>query len=73
MADANLQEREMTRNIIQPKTVHLAICVYEHVEDIYEKTMSEIERATDRMLDNILEAIHVSDGEVIPSLLPGSS
>ena len=58
-------EREMTRNLIQPKTVYLAICV--HVGKYFdyqyqEKTVSELERATNGALNDVLEGIYVSDG-----------
>ena len=72
-AEANdLLEREKTRNLIQPKTVHLAICVdiNEYVDyDFEEKTMSEIERATDGALDDALEGIYVNYGGIIPNRL----
>ena len=55
-------EREMRRNLIQPKTVRLAICVYKYVKGFYGKTMSEIERATEGALDDVLKDIYVSNG-----------
>ena len=60
-ADVNIQEREMTRNLIHPKTVHLAICVEKFI-NFYGKTMSEIEKATEGVLDDALEGIYLSDG-----------
>ena len=62
-AEANdLLEREMTRNLIYPKIVHLVICVGIKRDDYEGKTILGIERATDGMLDDVLESIHVSDG-----------
>ena len=56
---------EKTRNLIHPKTVHLAICV--GIETYVKKfkvkmTMSEIERATNTALDDVLESIYLRDG-----------
>ena len=63
LTEANdLRERETTRNLIQQKIVHLAICVgiRNYVGHTLEKkTMSEIERATDNALDGALEAIYL--------------
>ena len=59
---SDLPEREMTRNLIYPKTVHLAICVPTYLEDINGKTMLEIEKATDGGLDDTLEGIYVREG-----------
>ena len=59
-AEKNPKEKEKTRNLIQPKMVHLAICVHigKYVSSPYEnKPMSEIEKVTDRALDNTLEGI----------------
>ena len=65
----DLQEMEITRNLIQPKTVHLVICLsfssffkYMTARDYKGKTMSQIEMETDRILDDELEGIYVSDG-----------
>ena len=61
----NLPEREMTRNLIYPKIVHLAICVNinKYVESEYgDKTMSEIEGATNGALDDVLEGIYLNYG-----------
>ena len=60
-AAKDLLEREISRNLIQPKSVHLAICVKIQRNDYEDKTMLEIERATDRTLGNALEGIHMSD------------
>ena len=61
----SLPEREKTRSLVQPKIVHLAICVVirEYVGLAYEeKTLLDIETATDRALDDTLEGIYMSDG-----------
>ena len=50
------EEKEKIRNLIQPKTVYLAICVY--IGSRYEdKTMLEMERATEGLFDDALEGI----------------
>ena len=60
-AEANdLREREKMRNFIHPKTVRLAICVEIKGYDYEEKTMSEIERTTDRVLNDALKGIQVT-------------
>ena len=64
-AEAN-EMLEKARNFIQPKTVHLAICVKidEYLDNSYKaRTMSEIERATHEALDDKLEGIYVTYGE----------
>ena len=58
----NPLENEGTRHLIRPKTVHLAICVgmRSYVSGSYEdKTISEIEKATDSALDDVLEGIYL--------------
>ena len=63
-----LPEIKMTRNLIQQRVVHLAICVdvemYGDFDYGYEgKTMSEIEKqATILALDDALGSIYASDG-----------
>ena len=54
------KEKEGTRHLVQPKTFQLAICVYSrsYVNGSFEdKTMWEIERATDSALNDTLEGI----------------
>ena len=58
----DLPEREMARNLIQQKIVHLAICVsIGKVKEFKNNTMWEIEKITDRMLGDVLKGIYVSD------------
>ena len=62
----NPTEKKITRTYIQPKTVHLAICVdiSAYVGSNYEEmTMSEIEWSTDETLDVVLEDISLDYGE----------
>ena len=49
-----------TRHFINPKTVHLAICVEINKKTFQNKTMWEIEKATDRLLNDALkkESLH---------------
>ena len=54
---------EKSRNLIQPKTVHLAVCFMDYVKDIYGKTLSEIEMETRKFVDNVLKDIYVTYGE----------
>ena len=57
-------EKEITRNLAQPKNLHLAICVEigEYVSHSYEnKTMSEIERATNEALNDAVYGIYVGN------------
>ena len=62
-AEANdLPEREITRNLIHPKTVHLAICVDSEMNDYEGKTMSEIQMVTDGVLNDALEGTYVNYG-----------
>ena len=56
---SDLPEREITRNLVQPKTIHLVICVYKYGLKGIGMTMSELEKATDRMLVDNLESIYV--------------
>ena len=59
-AEVNLQEREMSRNLIHPKTVHLAICLFiGEMKEFENKTMWEIERSTDRAFYDVLESIYI--------------
>ena len=62
-AEENNPPKKEMRNLIQQKIVHLAICVHigEYVHHSYEeKTMSEIERATDGALNDHLEGIYTT-------------
>ena len=52
------KEKEGPRQLIQPNVIHLAICV--DIEKFENKTMSEIERATDGVLDEALEGIYLN-------------
>ena len=63
-AEANgLLERQKTRSLIQPKAVHLAICVpIDMYVNIDKKTMLEIETATKKALDNALKGIYLTYG-----------
>ena len=68
--EKNPPRKEITRNHIKQKTVRLAICVdikdylkrYSYSLDInrLNKTMSEIEKATDKALNDRLESIHLN-------------
>ena len=60
------KEKEKTKIIVQPKILRVAICVVIdwYVRHRYEdKTMSEIEKATDRALVRTLEGINVNYGK----------
>ena len=59
--DDNPIEKEKPRHLILPKIVHLAICVniITYVNASEEKTMGEIERATEGALDDVLEGIYM--------------
>ena len=57
-AEENPKEKEGTRHLVQPKTVHLAICV--SIVEIKDGTMLEIEKATDGKLDDALESIYLN-------------
>ena len=61
--ESNPLEKEGPRHLIQPKTVRLAICVYigEYVRS-HERTMWEIEKATDKTLNDVLEGIYLDYG-----------
>ena len=63
--DNHLAEKEVARNLIPPKSVHLAICVRirDYFHDFWDegRTMSGIENATNGALDDALEGIYVSD------------
>ena len=56
----NPPRKEITRNQIKQKTVHLAICGDINPNLLLSKTMSEIEKATDGTLDDHLKSIHLN-------------
>lgn len=56
-------KEEKARNLVKPKFVHFVVClsIAKYVGQRYEfKTMAEIERATDRALDDVLEGIYTN-------------
>lgn len=60
LEENNTIKKEMPSIVVQPRIFRVAVCVEVKETVTFNKTMSEIERATDAALNDTLQGIHVS-------------